>query len=298
MVRKKHVLRKARANGKCPRKRSWARYGKKRCNRIPCFMDEECVAKQDVIVAIDGSGSVTEKGFDVLKEFAQKVVSRFRGEVEQTPDWEMHSEAEEGGEGPPKPEMVPAVQAGVIQFGNGVLGDDGSVSGATIVSGISNDIPAAGAAIEGLTWQKGFTNLAQVFTAADSVFMNGGRKSAQSVLIVITDGKPSFKFQTENAVKALRRKGVKVVVVAVKSFLGEKEKHFLKQMVSKPTSTNFIHVAGLKSLKRPGEMDRQAGKVLIHSCPKTVSVRKEKKAEEARKKQQEVEDLASSVVEE
>lgn len=290
IVRKKHVTRKARANGKCPKKRSRKRYGKKKCNRIPCFMDEECIAKQDVIVAIDGSGSVTEKGFDILKEFAQKVTARFRGEVEQPSE----DIPEKGAE--PKMEMVPAVQVGVIQFGNGVLGDDGSVSSATIVSGVSNDIAAADAAIGGLTWQKGFTNLAQVFTAAESVFMNGGRKSAQSVLIIVTDGKPSFKFQTKNAVKKLRRKGVKVVIVAVKSFLGGKEKRLLKRMVSKPSATNFIHVPGLKTLKWPAEMEKWAGQVLIHSCPKTVSLKKEKQAEEARARQQEVEDLAKTAL--
>lgn len=290
IVRKKHVTRKARANGKCPNKRSRARYGKKKCNRVPCFMDEACIAKQDVIIAVDGSGSVTEKGFEVLREFTQEVASRFRGEVEQVTEvWSTKGleEEEEHTEEPTKV-MVPAVQMGVIQFGNGVLADDGTVSSAEITSGLSNEIKAAEKAIGELTWQKGFTNMAQVFTAADSVFMNGGRKNAQSVLIIITDGKPSFKFQTKSAVKKLRRKGVKVVIVAVKSFLGKKEKKLLKTMVSKPSATHFIHVPGLKTLKWPQQKNKWAGEVLIHSCPKTVSEKKEKQAEAARAKQNEI----------
>lgn len=288
-VRKKHVKKPARANGKCPTKRSMKRYGKHRCNEQACYGDEECVAKQDVVIAVDGSGSLTDKGFAVLRDFTANLVARYRGEVEEPSDEPVKSGKE------PKLIKVPGVQVGVVQFGNGVLADDGTVSPATIDLGISNDIGAATAAIEALTWKKGFTNMAQALTAADSVFMNGGRKSAQSVVILITDGKPSFHFQTKNAVDVLRHKGVKVMVIAIKSFLSEKEKVLLKSMVSKPSNTNFIHVPGLKQLAHPEIMDAYVGKALIHSCPKTVSIKQENEAKEAVARQKEVESLAKDV---
>ena len=38
-----------------------------------------------------------------------------------------------------------------------------------------------------------------------------GRKSASSVVILLTDGKPSFQFSTKKAAQELRDSGVRVV---------------------------------------------------------------------------------------
>jgi hypothetical protein len=37
-----------------------------------------CISNQDLVVAIDGSGSVQEAGFDILKKYAETVVSRYQ----------------------------------------------------------------------------------------------------------------------------------------------------------------------------------------------------------------------------
>jgi len=282
LVRKKHVTRPARGKGKCPKKRSRKRYGKKRCNRHDCYGDEECLAKQDVVIAIDGSGSMKDKGFKVLKEFAASLVEHFRGKAEE---W---VEDEETGE-----EMlatVTAVQAAIVQFGNGVLGPNNTVSGANIVSGLNNDTAATAGQIRELEWQRGFTNMAQAFSAADTVFLNGGRQHAQSIVIVISDGKPSFNFQTENAVKKLRRKGTKVVMVVVKEFLKEEQKELMKSWSSVPRNTNFIHVPGLKELKDHNE--HWVNHVVIRSCSKTISLKKEKEEQDMWEAASAMEDLA------
>jgi hypothetical protein len=131
--------------------------------------------------------------------------------------------------------------------------------------------------------------MAQAFQAADTMFQNGGRKNAQSVLMVFTDGKPSFKFQTFSAVKRLRREGVKVMIIAVKSFLKPKEKEMLRSWVSKPSATNFMHIVGLKELAM--NMPSYTTDVVIHGCPKTVSKTAEDEAQEALDRQNELENL-------
>jgi len=306
MIRKRHVRKPAKGNGKCPHEYSKWRYGKRRCNRHPCHGDEDCVAKQDVVVAIDGSGSMTQVGFDVLKMFAAKVVGRFRGTVEeQDPNgWlTFHGEPfdEAGGEEPaPEPEIVPvpASQVGLVQFGQGELleGEDGrmTVSPAVIkevngIKGMTTEIEKVVEAINGLEWMRGFTNMAQAFQAADTMYQNGGRKNAQSVLMVFTDGKPSFKFQTFASVKRLRREGVKVMIIAVKSFLKPKEKDMLRSWVSKPSATNFMHIEGLKELSM--NMPEYVTSTVIHGCPKTVSVTAEQAAQEALDHQNELANL-------
>merc|ERR1719463_268247 len=45
-----------RGNGKCPKSKSRIRYGIKDCNVHECVGDEICIAKQDLVLAIDGSG--------------------------------------------------------------------------------------------------------------------------------------------------------------------------------------------------------------------------------------------------
>jgi len=49
-----------RGNGKCPKPSSRIRYGIKKCNTHGCKGDEVCVAKQDLVLAIDASGSLRE----------------------------------------------------------------------------------------------------------------------------------------------------------------------------------------------------------------------------------------------
>ena len=63
--------------------------------------------------------------------------------------------------------------------------------------------------MDGMEQKKGFTNMAQVFALAETMYTSSGRKGAQSALLVITDGKPSFQFQTNDIVQQLDDKGVR-----------------------------------------------------------------------------------------
>jgi len=283
MVKKKHINVPARGKGKCPKKGNHLRYLKKVCNTDKCYGDEECVAKVDLLIALDGSGSVKEKGFKVLKDFAADLAKQYRGEVIE------EHENEETYE--PEMRTVMAGQVGVIQFGNGVIDDAGVVGPADIIQGLTNTTTDSVKVLEELKWRRGFTNMAQAFTAAETAFLNGGRQHAQSVLLVISDGKPSFNFQTENAVAKARRKGVKVVMVVVKQFLKKESTQLMKSWSSVPRKTNFIKIPGLKNLRK--HMHRWVNRVLIRSCSKTVSVKKEKEAEERWEAEKNMNELAA-----
>ena len=62
---------------------------------------------------------------------------------------------------------------------------------------ISSDFASVRSAMDGMEQKKGFTNMAQVFALAETMYTSSGRKGAQSALLVITDGKPSFQFQQQ-----------------------------------------------------------------------------------------------------
>lgn len=99
----RHVAIPTRGFGKCPNADSRMRYAKTGCNEQRCKGDEICVANQDLVIAIDGSGSVRADGFDILKKFVEKFLLRY-----QTEYW--------GAE---------AVKLSIVLFGNGVIMPDG-----------------------------------------------------------------------------------------------------------------------------------------------------------------------------
>ena len=56
------------------------RYSMWDCDTHDCSGDDTCIAKQSPIFAIDGSGSLTAKGFEVLKDLATQLIGKYRGE--------------------------------------------------------------------------------------------------------------------------------------------------------------------------------------------------------------------------
>jgi len=143
-TRTKKMLVPTLRKGYCPKEESAERTNRKPCKPEACTGDEICYGKIDLVLALDASGSITEKGFDILKNFAARLVKR----------------------------MVPtaygrdAVRVGVVMFGNGKLDKNRVVSDAVAVTQPTDDMEAAEKSILGLKWQKGFTNMAQAFTKA------------------------------------------------------------------------------------------------------------------------------------
>jgi len=244
--RAKHVLIPTRGFGKCPKEDGPERAAQQECNTQPCVGDEICIANQDLIIAIDGSGSVREDGFAILKNYALDLLSKY------------HSEYYGAG----------AMKIGIIEFGNGIIMDDGvTVSPAMNVHTLSADLTAVKTSVEGMVQKKGFTNMAQAFALAETMYTSAGRKGSQSALLVITDGKPSFQFQTNELVQQLDDKGVQRFFVVVSD--NEKSVDLMKKWASAPWETNMLHVPGLSPLDADQGVWSQ--KALTLFCPMAMS---------------------------
>merc|ERR1719443_2343537 len=203
-----------RGNGRCPKRSSKIRYGIKKCNTHACNGDEVCIAKQDLVLAIDGSGSLQQSGFDILKKFAATFVDRYKG---------MYYGYEDA-------------KIAVVQFGNGEILADGSIANADEIIGLTSDITKVKRSILGMTFKKGFTNMAQAFTMVEKLLLLDGRKMAQSAVLTLTDGKPSFLFQTNEKVMQLKDKHIKLFFAPVTEFKGEEMK-LMKKWASPPSSS-------------------------------------------------------------
>jgi hypothetical protein len=244
--RNRHVLVPTRGFGKCPLEDGGQRFNQQECNTQPCVGDEICIAQQDLLIAVDGSGSVREDGFNILRNYALDLLSKYHSEYF-------------GGQ---------AMKIGLIEFGNGIIMEDGvTVSPAMNVHTLTTDLGSVKSALEGMVQKKGFTNMAQAFALAETMYTAAGRKGAQSALLVITDGKPSFQFQTNELVEQLDDKGVQRFFVVVSD--NEKSVDMMKKWASSPWETNLLHVPGLSPLEADQGVWSQ--KALTLFCPMAMS---------------------------
>jgi hypothetical protein len=200
-----------------------------------------CNSTMDLVIAIDASGSITEAGFDILKEFTRKIVVR----------------------------MMFPVQVGIVLFGNGKLDmETNIISDAKVITdNLESDMEEVAKKVDGMIIHKGFTNMAQAFTKSKNV-MTYARKGALSVVLLVTDGRPSFKFQTYHAVKSLRTSS-RVMIAQVQANRKQEVAEMLKGYVSEPWSQNYRHIPGKKKLAEA--YDSYVTSELADICPKLVS---------------------------
>jgi hypothetical protein len=248
--RVKKVVIPIRGQGKCPKVSSPDRFEDQRCNKQPCVGDEICIAKQDLVLAVDASGSLREKGWDVVRGFAVNLTKRYKS----------------------KYFGAPAIKMGVTVFGNGKLVElaDGTntIEPAINLGGLTFDLEEVGKKIKETKWQRGFTNMAQAFATADTVLSQGGRPEAQSAVMVISDGKFSFKYQTAEKAQELKDKNIQIYMAPITD-TREKSLVELKKWASKPWQTNYERIPGLKALK--GNADIFIQKLIVKFCPDSMS---------------------------
>jgi hypothetical protein len=165
-----------------------------------------------------------------------------------------------------------AVKIAIVLFGNGVIMPDGkSVSPAILSSPLTFDMEAVMTTVKGLPFKKGFTNMAQAFSAAETAFIQGSRRGSQSAVMVVTDGKPSFNFMTNEMVEQLDDKAIQRYFLLVnEEDLSSASNKLMKAWASQPWETNLVHVPGGLALL-DADMDLWADKALVKFCPNAYS---------------------------
>jgi len=228
------------------------------CNTHECVGDEICIAHQDLIVNVDASGSVNTESWALVKNFTGELMKRYKAIYY-------------GDE---------AMHIGVTLFGNGAIEEDGSISKAILVNELGKDMAAVKTAVAGMEHQRGFTNMAQGFVLAQKLLQQKSRKDAQSAIMTISDGKPSFLFETTEKAKELEEKGIMKFMVAISEFPGSDEWRLMRDLATKPSNTNTVRVPGFDALQDGGgPFVREA---LAKFCPAAMSPSQTLEVEEAR----------------
>jgi hypothetical protein len=251
-TRTRDVLVPIRGQGLCPKPKTSDRWQEKQCNPHACQGDEFCVADQDLVLALDASGSLGEEGFDVVRNLAANLTMKYK---------DMYFGKE-------------AMKVGLVQFGNGhlqIMGDRDNtvaVNDAITVQGLTFDLELVHKKVEELSWQNGFTNMAQALEAADTMMGQTGRASAMSGVLLITDGHYFMSFQTAQKARQLKDKGVMLYMTVLANTRGE-EQNNLKSWVSQPWDTNYVDVPNIADLKFNSEL--YSSKIIATFCPSAVS---------------------------
>lgn len=219
-------------DGECPDMLSKDRLQDKNCNEFPCAKPKgqtmlHCESKVDVILIIDGSGSLGDSGWEASKKAAAMLARAFGGAAD------------------------PDVMIAVLLYSYNV----------EIAQHFTTDIEKAATAIEGLTFPRSLTFTTKALNAATSE-LSLGRADAESVGILITDGKPMSVPKTRKAAR-LFRKQARLIVMPVTKWAPVEE---MKRWASKPTKDNFMPLKTWEALEDPENLD----KIIADACPKVA----------------------------
>lgn len=158
-----------------------ARFETRACNTAHCLSNIACNSKLDVVLVLDGSGSVGYSGWAATKRFAKNMVDR------------MYLDYEDG------------VQAGVVLFSWRV----------EIVRAMSSDRAELDAAIDGMNFPRSMTNTGEAIRTGMNIMAQGGRENVPGVVFIVTDGRPTYEWDAYAAADEARRQGTRLFFVGV-----------------------------------------------------------------------------------
>lgn len=238
--------------GECADQWSPKRLEYKSCNmkRCPIPGNETlpCPKKLDVVILLDGSSSLGKKGWAAEIHAAKTLVSSFAvADTEAQVSLILFS-------GPP---TWMGISQCTGQSDKKV--DLEKVCRIKVVQHFTNEWKEVGQKIDDLEWPQGSTLTSLALLTAKSELM-GGRKDAQSVVIVITDGRPMSFRKTFLAAKVLR-KSARLVFVPVTNFAPLK---FIKTLATRRWQENIIQVKSFDELEEPATVTH----IIANICPK------------------------------
>jgi len=210
--RSRAISRPATGSGKCPKKFSTARYQKETCNAAPCPADVVCVAKMDLVVAVDASGSMDVSGWKAQVEGLLGFVDRLALSRESR------------------------VLFGVLKFSWDV----------TVVHELTDDKQALASAITDMKFDAYSSNIGGAFRAMQSMLQHG-RRDSPSVCMMWTDARPSYPSSEFDAISAAHdlRRSCRVMVLSMRPAVSL---DIIRPWVSHPTTQNMIQVASAEAV--------------------------------------------------
>jgi len=229
MERSKSIVEPVIGDGTCPKIRSEERIEEQHCNNFACVRavgqpNLRCQSRADIILVIDGSGSLGQTGWDASVK-AGAALARAFGAGDRSD-----------------------VRLAVILFSYY----------STWVKHFTDNTEECATAIEGLVWPRSLTFTANALNTAGSE-LSAGRDDAQSIVILLTDGRPMSMRKTRDAAAALRRQARLMLIPVTKWAPLAKAKSW----ASYPKEDNFFPLDSFSDLEDPDKIDQ----IIADVCP-------------------------------
>jgi hypothetical protein len=205
--RSRRIKRAATGDGRCPLVFSKARYEKQRCNSAPCPLDVMCIAKMDLLIGIDASGSMGVSGWKSQKESLLGLIKRFN--LSKTT----------------------GMQLGLLKFSFKV----------NVMQHLTDDKKKLAKAVTAATFDKWTTNIGGAFRVFKTM-LQFARRDVASVCMLWTDGRPSRPSSKYDA--ALGAKDVRAVCrTMVVTMRPAVPMSYVSPWVSQPKSQNVLVIS-------------------------------------------------------
>jgi len=186
-TRTRDVAKEAGPSGSCPGPQDcedeiWCRLAENTCNEDPCPPSISCSQDIDIMVAVDGSGSLRRSGWDAEVDFIENMIDQ----LEMTPN--------EEGEAP--------VQAGLVRFSD--TADE--------ISALTMDKDALKETVRAMEWPHSTTETGKGIMKALTTFDQTGRSHAGRVILMLTDGNANDMSSALDAAKDIEQTATMVLV--------------------------------------------------------------------------------------
>jgi len=252
---------KAKGLGSCPRWKSNRRLQFRRCNTRPCQellqpgnVTLRCGSAVDLIVLLDGSGSLGRYGWKQSKDMAIKFIQSMKGSGKDGVNMALLLFS-----GPLTANTLDACTSSRA----GVMPDVEKDCGIKWLSRFTKDIAKVEESARKATWPAG-TTLTSMALAEARAELSNGRPGANSVVVVITDGKPMSDIKTSQAAKALS-KDSRLVWVPVGRAIQASMKN-IRRWASRPWQDNVVTIPDFSMLALPTMINR----LVATTCPKVL----------------------------
>merc|ERR1719498_401703 len=259
--RQKFIKTPAVGAGKCEGRWSKARLEYKKCNEHQCALPVgaatlKCKEKLDVVLLLDGSGSLGEKGWAAEIKAAQTFIDSFSGTGAQA-DMSVVLYS-----GPRTWSGIRACFGGYVKALN--KGREShkahaeNVCKIKSVDHLTHDLAKVKRDIAGLDWPKGSTLTSLALVQAMSE-LQLGRKDTKSIVVAITDGRP-LSTRATAVVSHYIRKVARLVWVPVTRYA---PLYYIKRWATRRWQENIVQVKTFEDLQKPDPVNH----VIANICP-------------------------------
>jgi hypothetical protein len=183
----------------------------------------ECNSKVDVIVLLDGSASLGQLGWASTLAFGEKLIGALEGGDEKA--W-----------------VALQVFSRSVEW----------------PTHFTNDTAKVSALVKDVKWPMSVTYTHEALLQAESELIHG-REDAMTVVVVVTDGWPSYIQKTKDAAESLKQKA-RILWVPVGTGAPI---DMIKELASVPKAENIVEISNFEDMTKPAMIN----KIISDACP-------------------------------